>query len=109
MAVRAHDVTTLSIKGEFTILNFPHLVILLPQPVSLMPHDIQVVVAKAIFRVELKNPKNLPVGEDDDGNVNITNNGELFRLRVRSTFTVPIVDTIYQQKWKDRKSPRKSG
>ncbi|MBA0758096.1 hypothetical protein Gotri_021120 [Gossypium trilobum] len=59
MAVRAHDVTTLSIKGEFTILNFPHLVILLPQPVSLMPHDIQVVVAKAIFRVEIPSVLNI--------------------------------------------------
>ncbi|KAG8489191.1 hypothetical protein CXB51_017223 [Gossypium anomalum] len=59
MAVRAHDVTTLSIKGEFTILNFPNLVILLPQPVSLMPHDIQVVAAKAVFRVEIPSVLNI--------------------------------------------------
>ncbi|KAH1129933.1 hypothetical protein J1N35_001311 [Gossypium stocksii] len=59
MAVRAHDVTTLSIKGEFTILNFPHLVILLPQPVSLMLHDIQVVATKVVFRVEIPSVLNI--------------------------------------------------
>ncbi|PPD90259.1 hypothetical protein GOBAR_DD12801 [Gossypium barbadense] len=136
MAACTHDVATLSIKGEFTILNFPHLVILLPQPVSLMPRDIQVAAVKAASRVEVPsilniNSHNNPtilqwtqtltsknrciveepkeftnVGEDDDGNLSIANNGELFRLRVRSMLTAPIVDTMYQLKWRD---PKRNG
>ncbi|MBA0758141.1 hypothetical protein Gotri_021163 [Gossypium trilobum] len=59
MASCTHDVATLSIKGEFTILNFPHLVILLPQPVSLMPRDIQVAAVKAASRVEVPSILNI--------------------------------------------------
>ncbi|MBA0605380.1 hypothetical protein Godav_017966, partial [Gossypium davidsonii] len=110
MAACTHDVATLSIKGEFTILNFPHLVILLPQPVSLMPRDIQVAAVKAASRVELEEPKEFTnVGEDDDGNLSIANNGELFRHRVRSMLTAPIVDTMYQLKWRDPKRNGKVG
>ncbi|TYJ46664.1 hypothetical protein E1A91_A02G134700v1 [Gossypium mustelinum] len=51
MAARAHDVAALSIKGDSAILNFPHLAILLPRPVSLMPRDVQVAAAKAASMV----------------------------------------------------------
>ncbi|XP_060206607.1 ethylene-responsive transcription factor TINY-like [Lycium barbarum] len=47
MAARAHDVAALTIKGNSAILNFPHLVNLLPRPVSTSPRDVQAAAAKA--------------------------------------------------------------
>ncbi|XP_057505029.1 dehydration-responsive element-binding protein 3-like [Actinidia eriantha] len=47
MAARAHDVATLSIKGDSAILNFPQLTESLPRPASLSPSDIQAAAAKA--------------------------------------------------------------
>ncbi|KAM5579127.1 ethylene-responsive transcription factor TINY [Rosa sericea] len=53
MAARAHDVATLSIKGNSAILNFPELAELLPRPESLKPPDIQAAAAKAAAMVHL--------------------------------------------------------
>ncbi|CDY49324.1 BnaC03g66900D [Brassica napus] len=39
MAMRAHDVAALSIKGTSAILNFPELSDVLPRPASLSPRD----------------------------------------------------------------------
>ncbi|KAK4358440.1 hypothetical protein RND71_020669 [Anisodus tanguticus] len=47
MAARAHDVASLSIKGNAAILNFPELASYLPRPVSQSPRDIQAAAAKA--------------------------------------------------------------
>ncbi|CAN4100140.1 unnamed protein product [Withania somnifera] len=53
MAARAHDVAALSIKKDSSILNFPHLVDLLPRPISLSPRDVQAAAAKAAAMDEL--------------------------------------------------------
>ncbi|CAH2077145.1 unnamed protein product [Thlaspi arvense] len=47
MAMRAHDVAALSIKGTSAILNFPELSDFLPRPVSLSPRDVRAAATKA--------------------------------------------------------------
>ncbi|CAN6918600.1 hypothetical protein Bca4012_086744 [Brassica carinata] len=47
MAMRAHDVAALSIKGSSAILNFPELSDSLPRPVSLSPRDVRAAATKA--------------------------------------------------------------
>ena len=47
MAMRAHDVAAMSIKGTSAILNFPELSKLLPRPVSLSPRDVRAAATKA--------------------------------------------------------------
>ncbi|KAJ4880670.1 Ethylene-responsive transcription factor ERF043 [Raphanus sativus] len=47
MAMRAHDVAALSIKGTSAILNFPELSDLLPRPASLSPRDVRAAATKA--------------------------------------------------------------
>lgn len=47
MAARAHDAAALSVKGSTAILNFPHLVGLLPRPATPSPRDVQAAAAKA--------------------------------------------------------------
>ncbi|XP_010432661.1 PREDICTED: ethylene-responsive transcription factor ERF043-like [Camelina sativa] len=49
MAMRAHDVAAMSIKGTSAILNFPELSDLLPRPVSLNPRDVRAAATKAAF------------------------------------------------------------
>lgn len=53
MAARAHDVAALAIKGDSTLLNFPHLVGSLPRPASAAPGDVQAAAAKAAAMEEL--------------------------------------------------------
>ncbi|KAF8090924.1 hypothetical protein N665_0461s0010 [Sinapis alba] len=47
MAMRAHDVAALSIKGTSAILNFPELSHVLPRPASLSPRDVRAAATKA--------------------------------------------------------------
>ncbi|CAL9227761.1 unnamed protein product [Arabidopsis halleri] len=47
MAMRAHDVAAMSIKGSSAILNFPELSDFLPRPVSLSPRDVRAAAIKA--------------------------------------------------------------
>ncbi|CDY13503.1 BnaA03g52210D [Brassica napus] len=47
MAMRAHDVAALSIKGSSAILNFPELSDSLPRPASLSPRDVRAAATKA--------------------------------------------------------------
>ncbi|KAF8080080.1 hypothetical protein N665_0976s0006 [Sinapis alba] len=47
MAMRAHDVAALSIKGTSAILNFPELSDSLPRPASLSPRDVRAAATKA--------------------------------------------------------------
>jgi hypothetical protein len=47
MAARAHDVASLTIKGQSAYLNFPELAQELPRPASSSPRDIQAAAAKA--------------------------------------------------------------
>ncbi|KAJ0247356.1 Ethylene-responsive transcription factor ERF043 [Hirschfeldia incana] len=47
MAMRAHDVAALSIKGTSAILNFPELSDVLPRPASLSPRDVRAAATKA--------------------------------------------------------------
>ncbi|KAF2534559.1 hypothetical protein F2Q70_00033426 [Brassica cretica] len=47
MAMRAHDVAALSIKGTSAILNFPELSNSLPRPASLSPRDVRAAATKA--------------------------------------------------------------
>ncbi|KAJ4899186.1 Ethylene-responsive transcription factor ERF043 [Raphanus sativus] len=47
MAMRAHDVAALSIKGASAILNFPELSDSLPRPASLSPRDVRAAATKA--------------------------------------------------------------
>ncbi|KAL1210296.1 Ethylene-responsive transcription factor [Cardamine amara subsp. amara] len=47
MAMRAHDVAAISIKGTSAILNFPELSDFLPRPVSLSPRDVRAAATKA--------------------------------------------------------------
>ncbi|EOA15715.1 hypothetical protein CARUB_v10006567mg [Capsella rubella] len=47
MAMRAHDVAAMSIKGTSAILNFPELSDFLPRPVSLSPRDVRAAATKA--------------------------------------------------------------
>ncbi|KAF3548735.1 hypothetical protein DY000_02010096 [Brassica cretica] len=47
MAMRAHDVAALSIKGTSAILNFPELSDVLPRPASLTPRDVRAAATKA--------------------------------------------------------------
>ncbi|CAH8326482.1 unnamed protein product [Eruca vesicaria subsp. sativa] len=47
MAMRAHDVAALSIKGASAILNFPELSEFLPRPTSLSPRDVRAAATKA--------------------------------------------------------------
>uniref|UniRef100_A0A1J3E8D7 AP2/ERF domain-containing protein n=1 Tax=Noccaea caerulescens TaxID=107243 RepID=A0A1J3E8D7_NOCCA len=47
MAMRAHDVAAISIKGTSAILNFPELVEFLPRPASLSPRDVRAAATKA--------------------------------------------------------------
>ncbi|VVB10629.1 unnamed protein product [Arabis nemorensis] len=47
MAMRAHDVAAMSIKGTSAILNFPELSDFLPRPVSLSPRDVRAAAIKA--------------------------------------------------------------
>lgn len=47
MAMRAHDVAAMSIKGTSAILNFPELSDILPRPVSLSPRDVRAAATKA--------------------------------------------------------------
>ncbi|XP_010437852.1 PREDICTED: ethylene-responsive transcription factor ERF043-like [Camelina sativa] len=49
MAMRAHDVAAMSIKGTSAILNFPELSDFLPRPVSLSPRDVRAAATKAAF------------------------------------------------------------
>ncbi|ESQ53883.1 hypothetical protein EUTSA_v10026204mg [Eutrema salsugineum] len=49
MAMRAHDVAALSIKGTSAILNFPELSEFLPRPASLSPRDVRAAATKAAF------------------------------------------------------------
>ncbi|TYG53391.1 hypothetical protein ES288_D09G106100v1 [Gossypium darwinii] len=56
MAARAHDVASLTIKGDSAALNFPDLAELLPRPVSLLPRDIQAAAVKAASMVNLNRP-----------------------------------------------------
>ncbi|XP_010447343.1 PREDICTED: ethylene-responsive transcription factor ERF043-like [Camelina sativa] len=49
MAMRAHDVAAMSIKGTSAILNFPELSDFLPKPVSLSPRDVRAAATKAAF------------------------------------------------------------
>ncbi|XP_019193752.1 PREDICTED: ethylene-responsive transcription factor ERF039-like [Ipomoea nil] len=53
MAARAHDVAVVAIKGDSTLLNFPHLVGSLPRPASASPADVQAAAAKAAAMEEL--------------------------------------------------------
>ncbi|KAL5180964.1 Dehydration-responsive element-binding protein 3 [Glycine soja] len=48
MAVWAHNVATLSIKGSAAILNFLHFANSLPCPTSLTPQDVQAAAAKVV-------------------------------------------------------------
>ena len=52
MAARAHDVATITIKGQSAFLNFPELAHDLPRPASISPKDIQAAAKAAalIFR-----------------------------------------------------------
>ncbi|KAE9584626.1 putative transcription factor AP2-EREBP family [Lupinus albus] len=52
MAARAHDVASLSIKGQSAILNFPELVDMFPRPVTCTPRDIQAAATKAASMVK---------------------------------------------------------
>ncbi|CAL0326014.1 unnamed protein product [Lupinus luteus] len=52
MAARAHDVASLSIKGQSAILNFPELVDMFPRPVTCTPRDIQAAATKAAAMVK---------------------------------------------------------
>ncbi|KAA8541763.1 hypothetical protein F0562_022915 [Nyssa sinensis] len=56
MAARAHDVATLSIKGNSAVLNFPELAESLPRPVSLLPRDVQAAAAKAAAMEQFSPP-----------------------------------------------------
>lgn len=56
MAARAHDVASLSIKGNSAILNFPELANSLPRPASLAPRDVQAAAAKAAHMEEFEFP-----------------------------------------------------
>ncbi|XP_020599584.1 ethylene-responsive transcription factor ERF039-like [Phalaenopsis equestris] len=47
MAARAHDVASLTIKGQSAQLNFPHLAAEFPRPATTSPKDIQAAAAKA--------------------------------------------------------------
>ncbi|CAA7025473.1 unnamed protein product [Microthlaspi erraticum] len=47
MAMRAHDVAAISIKGASAILNFPELAEFLPRPASLSPRDVRAAATKA--------------------------------------------------------------
>ncbi|CAN8327072.1 unnamed protein product [Cochlearia groenlandica] len=47
MAMRAHDVAAMSIKGASAILNFPEISNFLPKPVSLSPRDVRAAATKA--------------------------------------------------------------
>ncbi|CAE6163308.1 unnamed protein product [Arabidopsis arenosa] len=47
MAMRAHDVAAMSIKGTSAILNFPELSDFLPRPASLSPRDVRAAATKA--------------------------------------------------------------
>lgn len=47
MAMRAHDVAAISIKGTSAILNFPELAEFLPRPASLSPRDVRAAATKA--------------------------------------------------------------
>ncbi|KAL0914075.1 hypothetical protein M5K25_017580 [Dendrobium thyrsiflorum] len=47
MAARAHDVASLTIKGQSAYLNFPHLASEFPRPATTSPKDIQAAAAKA--------------------------------------------------------------
>lgn len=47
MAARAHDVASLTIKGQSAFLNFPHLAAELPRPTTASPKDIRAAAAKA--------------------------------------------------------------
>ncbi|KFK29897.1 hypothetical protein AALP_AA7G192600 [Arabis alpina] len=47
MAMRAHDVAAMSIKGTSAILNFPELSDFLPRPISLNPRDVRAAAIKA--------------------------------------------------------------
>ncbi|KAK9034640.1 hypothetical protein V6N11_050797 [Hibiscus sabdariffa] len=56
MIPRAHDVAALSIKGNSAILNFPNLPDSLPQPMSLVPRNVQVVATKAFQMDKFNSP-----------------------------------------------------
>ncbi|XP_031105776.1 ethylene-responsive transcription factor TINY-like [Ipomoea triloba] len=53
MAARAHDVAVVAIKGDSTLLNFPHLLGSLPRAASASPGDVQAAAAKAAAMEEL--------------------------------------------------------
>ncbi|CAK9174564.1 unnamed protein product [Ilex paraguariensis] len=58
MAARAHDVASLSIKGNSAVLNFPELSKSLPRPASLSPRDVQAAAAKAAAMKDLHDYSN---------------------------------------------------
>ncbi|CAH8360724.1 unnamed protein product [Eruca vesicaria subsp. sativa] len=65
MAMRAHDVAALSIKGASAILNFPELSDILPRPASLSPRDVRAAATKAAF-MDFGNTTFCHVGAESD-------------------------------------------
>ncbi|XP_038978964.1 dehydration-responsive element-binding protein 3-like [Phoenix dactylifera] len=53
MAVRAHDVATLSVKGTAAVLNFSDLTASLPRPAALSPCDVQAAAAARAAAMDL--------------------------------------------------------
>nr|WMV64489.1 C-repeat binding factor 4 [Ipomoea batatas] len=85
MAARAHDVAVVAIKGDSTLLNFPHLLGSLPRAASASPGDVQEAAAKAAAMEEL-NPLRSPSSSAASGAASATTSaasddlGEIIQL-----------------------------
>ncbi|OIW17010.1 hypothetical protein TanjilG_00150 [Lupinus angustifolius] len=94
MAARAHDVASLSIKGQSAILNFPELVDMFPRPVTCTPRDIQAAATEAAAMVKFDPQSSHGSEEELSEIVELPNIGEKSFDSVESGTEFLLLDTM---------------